>query len=62
MTVSEMFLALWAVIATVLAVMFQNQIRGLKFKIVAILISIDQVAQGKAVIEEVNGSVRIRSV
>jgi hypothetical protein len=62
MTTAEIFLALWATIATVLAVLFHTTINGLKFKIVAILMSIDQVAHGKAVIEQVDGNVRIRSV
>jgi hypothetical protein len=62
MTTAEIFLGLWAIIATVLAVLFHTTINSLKFKILAILVSIDQVAQGKAVIEEVDGSVRVRSV
>jgi hypothetical protein len=62
MTTAEIFLGLWAIMATVLAVVFHTTINALKFKILAILVSIDQVAQGKAVIEQVDGSVRVRSV
>ena len=63
MTVAEMFLGLWAIVATVLAVMFHNNTKVLKFKILAILFSLDQIADGKATIEKnTNGEVRVRSV
>jgi len=63
MTVAEMFLGLWAIVATVLAVMFHNNTKVLKFKILAILFSLDQIADGKATIEKnSNGEVRVRSV
>jgi hypothetical protein len=63
MTIAEMFLGLWAIVATVLAVMFHNNTKVLKFKILAILFSLDQIADGKATIEKnSNGEVRVRSV
>lgn len=63
MTTAEMFLGLWAIVATVMAVMFHNNTKELKFKIVAILFSLDQIAEGKATIEKnSSGEVRVRSV
>lgn len=63
MTIAEMFLGLWAIVATVMAVMFHNNTKELKFKIVAILFSLDQIADGKATIEKTSdGDVRVRSV
>lgn len=63
MTTAEMFLGMWAIVATVMAVMFHNNTKELKFKIVAILFSLDQIAEGKATIEKnSSGEVRVRSV
>lgn len=63
MTTAEIFLALWAIVATVLAIVFHNNTKELRFKIVAILFSLDQIAEGKATIEKSsNGDVRVRSV
>jgi hypothetical protein len=63
MTTAEIFLGVWAIVATVLAVMFHNNTKELKFKIVAILFSLDQIAEGKATIEKnSSGEVRVRSV
>lgn len=63
MTTAEIFLGMWAIVATVMAVMFHNNTKELKFKIVAILFSLDQIAEGKATIEKnSSGEVRVRSV
>lgn len=63
MTTAEIFLALWAIVATVLAVMFHNYIKELKFRIVAMLFSLEQIAEGKAKVEKnSDGDFRVRSV
>lgn len=63
MTIAEMFLALWAIGATVLAIVFHNHIKELKFRILAMLFSLEQIADGKATIEKnQNGDFRVRSV
>lgn len=63
MTTAEIFLAVWATLATVLAVMFHNHIKELKFRILAMLFSLEQIADGKATIEKnSNGDFRVRSV
>lgn len=63
MTTAEIFLAVWATIATVLALLFHNHIKELRFRIVAMLFSLEQIAEGKAKIEKnSDGDFRVRSV
>ena len=63
MTTAEIFLVVWATIATVLALLFHNHIKELRFRIVAMLFSLEQIAEGKAKIEKnSDGDFRVRSV
>ena len=63
MTTAEIFLGMWAIVATVMAVLFHSNNKNLRFKIMAILFSLDQIADGKATIEKnSNGDVKVRSV
>lgn len=57
---SELFVFVWATVATVLAVWFKHQARARGIAMVALMVGFRHVAEGNAEVTIENGQLRVR--